>query len=809
MTSVKSKLFSACLLAVMLAVPGRVLARPSPRAVTRSVVVKAMTYEQGLSYAYQWDSSVQSQTNSEGADGLGSALNQNEAHARVRLRAIKPQDDGSTLMEARLEEPHLIYRDEKGAPVEARDDDLQKQLQLPIYFEQLKDGSIGRVLAHPDDTPASLNVKRSIVSSFQTPAEGGDRFERDVSGSYKAHYEVADDGERRIVSRKRTQDDFETFADPMIKERSFALSDETQAAFDPKTGMLLSSQVNGHLLSSTNGRYGKEGHSLWSTAESKGSLAMLSVDKDGDDQPDLSAYGDVELTGAINPDETLPPGSEKQVLLQTRTDVELLQRSPSDPVVFNRLAEALRHSPEAVKDVGVRLGGLPSQARGSLINALAAAGTPAAQALVLQQLESGGEAADQALVALAFVARPIPEAVDAVEGLFSDSRSSRHEQATLVLGVLASELQRTQPFRAAVVAQRLEGRLRDARDPAEVALLLNGLGNAGTASSVEALVPYLSHDLAEVRLAAVDALRKHPASAVRGLLQTRITLDGDEAVREAARGTLRSLATPESGMQPATLYSWSWNRWLGGQDLGANFTALVSANTNNPNNITLSADGEAIGWAFQHSYSLVHANASSDVVTQSGVLKRHFNGNVKVLGNTLFNGDKYLTCGTTQSGSLYSVTQQFFSLSYTFYLAGVLPITLSLSASGSVSVPYEYRWDACNALVYMKASAKVTPTAWVSATGGVTVSIFLARGGASVTADLMKTGFPATAEAHINSGTAGACLNVQLSEQAISGHVDLWYQLHGVWSWGSRHSWTVWNFGSSPTSSTLYNYCWP
>jgi len=811
MTFVKSKLLSSCVLAVMLAFPVRAAAKPNARAVAvRSRLVKAAAaVDQGSVATYQWKSSVVSQTNSEGADGLGSALNQNSATAAVSIRVVEVRADGSTLVEARLSDSHLLYVDESGQQVEAQDDALAKQLQLPVYFEQLPNGSVGRLLASKEDSATSLNLKRSIISSFQTPAEKGDSVERDVSGYYKAHYVVSDDGERHLVSRKRSQTDFEKFADPTIEERSFALDDDAQLAFDPKTGLLLSSETKGNLLSSTNGRYGDEGHSIWSTALTTGSLQLVSVSPGAGDKPDLSSYASADLVGQITPDESLPPDSDKPALAQTRMDVQQLQQNPQDPALFNRLAETLRHSPESVRFAGTRLNALPSPARGSLINALAAAGTPAAQQLILGQLAQGGEAGDQALVALAFTAKPTPEAVDAVERLFLDARAPQHRQATLVLGVLASELQRTQPFRAAVIAQRLEGNLRAAQDPAEVELLLNGLGNAGTATSVDALVPYLSHDQVEVRIAAVDALRKHPANVARGLLQARATLDGDEAVREMAQDTLRGMALADPGMRPSTLYSWTWNRWLGGQDLGANFTALVSADTNNPSNIILRAEGEAIGWAFHHSYSLVSAKAYSDVVTQSSVLKRHFNGNVKVLGNTLVNVDYYLTCGATQSGNLYSTTRQFFSLSYTFYLAGVLPITLSLSASGSISVPYTYRWNACNVPVYMSASAQITPTAWVSATGGVTVSIFIARGGVSVTADLMKTGFPATAEAHINSGTAGACVTVQLSEQPISGHVDLWYQLRGFWGWNSRHSWTIWSFGAPPSSYTLYNHCWP
>jgi hypothetical protein len=119
-------------------------------------------------------------------------------------------------------------------------------------------------------------------------------------------------------------------------------------------------------------------------------------------------------------------------------------------------------------------------------------------------------------------------------------------------------------------------------------------------------------------------------------------------------------------------------------------------------------------------------------------------------------------------------------------------------------------WTACNAPISLAASAKVTPTAWVSASGGVTVSIWVARGGASVTADLLKTSVPGKAEGKLTWSTFQACFNLSLSQQPISGGVDLWYQLR-KWngSWGTRNSWRVWSFGSSTQNYTLFNYCTP
>ncbi|HLL52417.1 MAG TPA: hypothetical protein VK447_02665 [Myxococcaceae bacterium] len=816
MKSPLPRLLSACVIAVALSLPGLSIAGPlATRGQVstsdgRTAVTRTVQYQQGLAYPYRWHSVVDGQTHSEGKDGQGTSSSHNEAHAVVRLRVVEVQEDGSRLMEARVEEPHLLYVDEKGELVEARDEELLKQLQLPVYFQQSPDGSIGQLLAHKEDSPSSLNIKRSIVSSFQVSLESTEKSERDVSGFYRARYNVESSDEQVVIHRDRNQDDFERFADPTLERRNFALNDRSTVVFEPKNGIVTSSEVHSDLLSSTDGRYGEEGYAVWNTVKTSGSLQSIGVEEDGGEKPDLSAYADAELVGQITTDETMPAEGRKEAFAAAQDSFQQLQAHPEDPAVFDRFANSLRHSRAAVLDVGSRLerGQVRPKARGSVINALAAVGTPEAQRFIIQQLAQGGSTADKALIALAFVSKPSQEAADAVEQVFADSSSPLHRQAALVLGALAEKLHRAQPFRAAMMAMRLESSLRATQDEDRMALYLNALGNAGPAGSTDSVLPYLNHASPRIRIAALDGLRKQPAASVAGEIMAVASMDREPLVREAARDTLRELSVTQSDMAPLTLYQWTWNRWLGGTNLGANFKALVSANTDVPSNIILKAEGEAIGWAFGYSYSLVSAKAYSDVVTQNNVIKRHFNGNVKVLGITLYNNDWYVNCGQIATGNLYSTTRQFFALSYTWYLAGVLPVTLSLSASGTISVPYEYKYNACNAPVYVDASAKITPTAWISATGGVTVSIWVARGGAGVSANLLKTGVPAYAQGKIQNGTPGACVNVSLTEQPLSGSVYLWYQLRGFWGWRSVHSWTIWNFSSATSNYTLYNQCW-
>jgi hypothetical protein len=277
-------------------------------------------------------------------------------------------------------------------------------------------------------------------------------------------------------------------------------------------------------------------------------------------------------------------------------------------------------------------------------------------------------------------------------------------------------------------------------------------------------------------------------------------------LRDIARETLEEL-TGSGGMEIYTVYSRNWDKWFGGRDLGAQLTAELYVDSTN--NVYLRSQGEANAWAFQRSFNLVRARALSEVVNQNGTLRRRFNGFVSVVGITLVNLDEYLTCGAVRSGTLLNRTQQFFSLSYTFYIAGILPVTLGLSASGTISVPYEYTWTACNAPISVGAAARVTPSAWVSASGGVTVSLLLVRGGASVTADLLKTQAPGRAEGRITNGHFQACFNLSLSQQAISGGVDLWYQTRGWSGWGTRHSWRIWSFGSATQNYSIFNYCTP
>jgi hypothetical protein len=661
MTSISRRLLIACVAVVVLAVPG--FASAKAPAQTRSAglsssyyVEKGVRYEPGRTYTYQWDSTVLSTTSSEGEQGAGESRGHQEFHALVGIRAVEDRGDGSYLLEATVHDPQALYLDETGALVPAQDREVLMQLQRPIYFEQLPNGQIGRVLINPEESKAAVNIKRSIISSLQVPLAPTGELERDVSGHYLPRYEQYEEGPQLVFQRARTQNDYLQLADPAREKGDFASDDFSRTVFDREQGVVTSVETKGFLRAARSERYGDEGYSIANTADVMGSLRFLGTEvlPPSEEKPQLEYYVDTDLVAEPTEDETFgnePPSEE-----QLKEDLTVLQQSPNDPARFNRLVETLRRSRGTVALLGTALqkGAVAPEILDAVSGALAAVGTPEAQQLLIQQLRVGGETANQALMSLAFVTRPTVEAVAAVEQLAARPSSPLYRQATLVLGALAQRLQGTEPLRARNIAQRLVRELSSTSDVEQLELYLNALGNAGTAAELRSLTPYLSHPSAEVRLATVDALRKQPARQVEGQLRALAILERDPMLRDIARETLEELTGGSGDMGIYTVYNRTWDKWFGGRDLGAQLTAELYIDS--ANDIYLRSQGDAYAWAFNRSYNIVRARALSEVVNQNGTLKRRFNGFVSVVGITLVNYDEYLTCGASKTGNLLSTS---------------------------------------------------------------------------------------------------------------------------------------------------------
>lgn len=784
--------------------------------------VLPLRYEKGLAYTYQWSAKVQGRSfNQDEKQELGQGENVTQFDARARVTPVEQLDEETFLLALSLEEPHILRYDEEGRLVEEEQDpELMAELARPVYFKQNVYGQVTEILHSEKESPGTVNLKRGIISALQSSVKEEGSFEQeeqDVSGIYRAKYDAYREGERLVVKKQRTHEDYLAFADRQIEARDFVLESNSETVVNDQYGVVesFSSREFVNSVSADASPYAGEGFGMWSELLSEGRMDLVDV-SGGEVEGPSAEYVSGALMAAPYEDgaQDEAPVEPKEAQARLSEDLSLLREDPRSPESFNRLLATLRASPVAVRELGQSLhrGSLAPELLPAAIGALGSLGTGEAQTVLLEGVllspRASLESRDQALVALSLAERPLPAVIHAVERLRSEPSSPLSTQSTLVLGALAEKLLSVRPLEAARIVERLERDLASARDNTEQDHLLSALGNAGHPSSVDAIAPYLQHTSPLLRGSAVEAMRKMQSPLVDSLLLVRYGQEPEAWVRSliASVQERRSRPSPASDISYLTFY-WSWQKDIGGSDIKARLFAELDVR--DTPDLYVRALGQATAHAWSWQYTLLKAYALSDVVNQSGVLKRRFGAYLDLLNNRYFTAEYFLTCGQTKSGSLGSFTMQFFNLSKSFYPWGI-QVTFNIGASGTVDGTYSYTYTACNAPVQLAASVTVTPGARISAVGGATISIYVARAGAEIRADILKTTLPATASGEIRYGALRTCQNLSLTMQPISGNLSLWYQLRRwTGSWGSRNSWNVWSFSSSSYTQSLINRCLP
>ncbi|HEX5749150.1 MAG TPA: HEAT repeat domain-containing protein [Archangium sp.] len=804
------------------AAPLTVHAGQAPSSQMAAASALPLRYEKGLSYTYQWSAKVQGRTFNQDEKQVGQSENATQFDALARVTLVEQLDAETYLLALSLEEPRISRYNEDGAMVEEeRDPELMAELARPVYFKQNAYGQVSELLHSAKESPGTINLKRGIISALQSSVKDVGAFEaqeQDVSGIYRAKYEAFREGEQLFVRKQRTDKDYLAFADRTIEARDFNLESSSESVVSDKYGVVesFSSREVANSVSKEASPYAGEGAGMWSELVSEGRMDLVDVSYRGEVEPPGAEYVAGGLMAAPYDDGagSEVPTDPKQVQALLSEDLSLLRMDPRSPEAFNRLLATLRASPVAVRELGqsLRRGVLAPELLPAAIGALGSLGTDEAQSLLLDGVvlspRASLESKDQALVALSLAERPLPAAVQSVERLSADASSPLRTQATLVLGAMTEKLLSVRPLEASRIVERLERELTSARDTTEQDHLLSALGNAGHPASVSVIAPFLQHASPLLRGSAVEALRKMQSPLVDSLLLVRYSQEPEAWLRSliASVQERRGREAPSSSIQSLTYY-WSWQRDIGGSDIKARLFAELDVR--DTPDLYVRALGQATAHAWSWQYTLLKAYALTDVVNDNGTLKRRFGAYLDLLNNRYFTAEYFLTCGQTRSGSLGSFTMQFFNLSKSFYPWGIR-VTFSIGASGTVDGTYSYTYTACNAPVLLSAAVTVTPGARISAVGGATVSIYIARAGAEIRADILKTTLPATATGELRYGALRTCQNLSVTMQPISGNLSLWYQLRR-WngSWGSRNSWNVWSFSSNSYTQSLINRCLP
>lgn len=168
-----------------------------------------------------------------------------------------------------------------------------------------------------------------------------------------------------------------------------------------------------------------------------------------------------------------------------------------------------------------------------LIAALGDAGTEQAQAVLRTALSETADRDRRRRIVRALGQGPASdETLMLLADLFDEQGLGGH--ARLAIGAAARHLERTDPERAAAVADTLTTTLASETSVGLTIDSLRGLGNAGTPSAFSKIVPYLEHADPSVRAAAAQALRLMPGSEIDELLVRMALEDEVTVVRESA-----------------------------------------------------------------------------------------------------------------------------------------------------------------------------------------------------------------------------------------------------------------------------------
>jgi len=208
-----------------------------------------------------------------------------------------------------------------------------------------------------------------------------------------------------------------------------------------------------------------------------------------------------------------------------------------------RATGLLRAQPELAVPLGERAAlAKDSAQRGFVLDLLAGAGTPEAQAAMRATVVSPLALADRERVTqfarLALVEHPTPETVAFVEDAWQRAEGKDKRDRALVVGAVAAAMKTDGELaRAEALGQQLAAALASAKEERDTLALVRALGNAGLDSQARHVIRETTSPSVTVRSVAAFALRKIEAQEAR---RTLLSLTEDPAI-EVQRSAFHGL----------------------------------------------------------------------------------------------------------------------------------------------------------------------------------------------------------------------------------------------------------------------------
>ncbi len=400
-------------------------------------------------------------------------------------------------------------------------------------------GSLTGVTTEVGAAPLFANLALALAGELQhehRPAPEWTSREHTARGLAEVHYQWVTEGPGRLLRKDRVR--YLELVGLGAATSLSALDGHAELRFDER-GVLRQLSVRETL------------EAVGAAAEPTRSTVRLTLEWDSE-QPGVVAARPAVVEAARLPGQVIQPHDAAAQHLAQRvaglTPAQLTEgidrfvamgSLPDQPLFVIRATGLLQQQPALAAPLGLRAGATASSSeRAFVLDLLAGAGTPEAQAALRLAVVSASAVADRERVTqfarLAFIENPTPETVAFVDDAFTTAKGKERLDRALVLGAVANALQtHGEPERALQLGTKLVQGLEAAATTKETTAYLRALGNAGLEVQVPRVAARLTHPEPVVRSVAAYALRKTRVPAARQVLLGAVADSSAEVQRNA------------------------------------------------------------------------------------------------------------------------------------------------------------------------------------------------------------------------------------------------------------------------------------
>jgi len=338
---------------------------------------------------------------------------------------------------------------------------------------------------------------------------------------------------------------------------------------------------------------------------------------------------------------------------------------------------------------------------------------------------------------------------------------------------------------------------------------LNAIGNAGPSVVPIVALPKSVFDFSsiEVRLAAVETLRKYSDSKSIAILAEIIASDKSLKVRQAAAALYNKFASIVQAPSFPFNQSWTQDIKFGGKQVNVVVNGLLFAGTNldcnHPTfNYEAHARAEAVASAFGDTKSAFLAEALYGKQDGQLIGDRLY---LRVWNDVLY--DKtipIIDCNEHVNDIAH--TAYGFSVSYTLWVS-VIPVTFR--AAVLLQLDLKWGWNVCDN--QLSALVELIPSAVVTVSGGAEINLLIIKAGIALDASFNAIVKP---QAFIHGTQCQVGFETILETIPMTAAFDAYYAekqckyMFFDCHWGPTHQKALWSWHLPAKTDVLINKVW-